>query len=201
MFLSKWSETTVRNSEFRILLSFRTWQQFTPSPSYRESEPLFYQMTEKPHQWTTQSKAPFQIFLQEYLQIFFCKTHSMLEPLLQSSSLKQHWESNQQWKSHIFPRAWCSFPAKINTNLHFGYTAAHTRCQQLFVWFLNVFTSSLQFTLSVLPEIISFSFCPISTFFISLLSLWLHFVYICLKFPLLLITYCLTSLPSQFHPV
>lgn len=101
--------------------------------------------------------------------------------------------------SHIFfPTAWCGFPAKINTNLHIVHAASHARCQQHFVWFLNVFTSSLQFMLSVLPEMISFSFCPISTFLISLLSLWLLFVYICLKFPLPLTTYRLNSLPRQF---
>lgn len=98
----------------------------------------------------------------------------------------------------FFPTAWCGFPAKINTNLHIVHAASHPRCQQHFVWFLNVFTSSLQFMLSVLPEMISFSFCPISTFLISLLSLWLLFVYICLKFPLPLTTYRLNSLPRQF---
>lgn len=60
------------------------------------------------------------------------RVHLMLGPLLKSSCLKQHWESNQQWKLHIFARAWCCFPAKNNINLHFVYTASHTGCQQVF---------------------------------------------------------------------
>lgn len=107
--------------------------------------------------------------------------HLMLGPLLKSSCLKQHWESNQQWKLHIFAKAWCCFPAKNSINLHFVYTDSHTGCQQVFVWFLKAFTSSLLFTLYVSPEIISFFFCPIWTALISLLSLWVLFYVYLLK--------------------
>lgn len=100
-------------------------------------------------------------------------------------------KSNQQWKSHIFPRTWCGFSAKSTLIL---YTWLFTLCTKNFLcgfWMSSFIVSVHNFSFN--RNYLIFFFCSIPSTFVSVLSLavfWSKFF---------LSTYSPTSLPRPFH--